>query len=415
MSIKVLWVSSFAPYDSVPHAGGQIHNYYLKELIKNQEFDVSLVTFCKSEEELKVREDLKKYNIKNTLIVFDHKLTFDNILRRLYFIESRRNLFTRYAGITNGYYYRRIKRILDLEYSDYEPDIIILQWTQVILFIDLIRKLFPNASIVVIEEDVSYLSYERKASVEKKAYGKFKLNLLYRRLKLIELDALKKSNLIILNNEKDRKLLLDEGIDKNKTWVWSPFFHNYSYVSRNKVKSKDILFYGAMNRRENYLSALWFIENVMPKLQDEGFRFIVAGNKPHESLQSKNNKSIIVTGFVDDIGAYFSNSLCLVAPLVLGAGIKIKILEAMSSGIPVLTNSIGIEGIKAVNYQDYVFCESPEEYVSNIRRLSENKNDRYLINGKSFINENYNYASDANRFSLILQDIYRSTVVNKRS
>ena len=70
---------------------------------------------------------------------------------------------------------------------------------------------------------------------------------------------------------------------------------------------------------------------------------------------------ITVTGFVKEISKYFEQSLCLVAPLVLGAGIKIKVLEAMSAGLPVLTNQIGIEGIPAQNGIHYYYCERPQE------------------------------------------------------
>ena len=116
---------------------------------------------------------------------------------------------------------------------------------------------------------------------------------------------------------------------------------------------------------------------------------------------------ICVTGFVDDITPYFENSLCLVAPLVLGAGIKIKILEAMSSGLPVLTNEIGIEGINAVNERDYFFCKTPEDYERRILSLSENPDIGIKMDSmaKKFVKEQFNYERDAELFFTRLQKL----------
>ena len=79
--------------------------------------------------------------------------------------------------------------------------------------------------------------------------------------------------------------------------------------------------------------------------------------------------------------------MCLVAPLVLGAGIKVKILEALSSGIPVITNDIGIEGIPAQSGCEYIHCIKPEEYAKAIREIYTGAIDINLMafNAKKFM------------------------------
>ena len=93
-------------------------------------------------------------------------------------------------------------------------------------------------------------------------------------------------------------------------------------------------------------------------------------------------------------------SLCLAAPLVLGAGIKVKILEALASGLPVLTNEIGIEGIPAVDGRDYFFCETPKEYADRIRGLLEQKHDVAMMakNAKMLIQEHFDYEKSCRDF-----------------
>lgn len=82
--------------------------------------------------------------------------------------------------------------------------------------------------------------------------------------------------------------------------------------------------------------------------------------------------------------------MCMVAPLVLGAGIKVKIIEALSSGIPVLTNEIGIEGIHAETGRDYLLCRTPEEYAEAIQKAANGKLDSIGENGRRFVSTEFN-------------------------
>ena len=104
---------------------------------------------------------------------------------------------------------------------------------------------------------------------------------------------------------------------------------------------------------------------------------------------------------------YFASALCLVAPLVLGAGIKIKILEAFSAGLPVLTNDIGIEGIPAQAGKDYVHCNTVEDYIRNIDYLLNNLDIQAQIskNAREFISQHYNLNNDLINLNNRLTDL----------
>ena len=117
-----------------------------------------------------------------------------------------------------------------------------------------------------------------------------------------------------------------------------------------------------MNRPENYKSALWFIDEVMPVLEEEGFRFLVIGGNPPAELLRKASE--------------------------------------MSAGIPVLTNEVGIEGIPAENDVEYILCEKKEDYINAVRRLAEDQEAAGRISRmeKEFIKREYHLEARTQQF-----------------
>lgn len=139
----------------------------------------------------------------------------------------------------------------------------------------------------------------------------------YQKIHTLELERLKEGSLIVTNNPKDTKLLIDSGIQQEKIFTSVPYFDKYTRCVRSNSR-KDILFIGAMNRPENYKSALWFIDEVMPVLEEEGFRFLVIGGNPPAELLRKASEKIQIKGYVENILPYLEQSLCFAAPLLFG-------------------------------------------------------------------------------------------------
>lgn len=386
---KIVWISPHLPYDDVSHAGGKIQNYYINVLIKSKEFDVNLISFYWDDEYSKFTLN---NDIKCTLIpYYSHGVR--KILRNLIDLNYQKNPFNIYGNSTSYYIkYHILRTLKNFAQEGYYPDVIILQWTQVVFFSKYIKKIFPESKIIGIEEDVTFLSYLRKMKSTTNIIKKTIAYIKYFNVRREELSSLKNCTMVILNNLKDEKLLRDNGYDGNIK-VWIPYYQSMLDVSRKKIKH-EIIFYGDMSRPENYKSAIWFIQKVMPELETLEITFnIIGGRHPNQCLEKYQNDRIKVLGFVDDISLYFSECMCLVAPLLLGAGIKIKVIEAMSAGVPVLTNDIGIEGISAKNGRDYIHCSQPKEYVNAIKKLyiDEEFAKELSKNSKEFVYNHFNF------------------------
>lgn len=383
---KVLWISMFAPISTASSGGSQTFNYYFKQFLQDDRFEIRLVSCGVYSEREIVEKETEE--IVHHIVYWGSKN--QSLFEKVKNIESKFNLLNKNAGLVSNSDKNEIIATIKKYKSDgYEPEVTILEWTNMVMLAKQIKNIYPKTKIVASEHDVTFIGYRRKYEYftgTKKLLWKLK----YMYEKRMELSNLSKCDLVLPHNKDNKAVLMREGILESKIIGLVPYFKNMTLVPRNS-NYKDILFFGAMARPENSLSAIWFIENVLPRLTDLDIRFVILGSNPPGELKKYQSDRVYITGFVDSITPYFSQSMCLVAPLVLGAGIKIKVLEALSSGIPVLTNEIGIEGIPAKNEQEYFQCTKPEEYEAMIRCIYNKKFDeKYIENkAKEFIRENF--------------------------
>lgn len=351
-SIKFLSISPVCPYDSIGHAGGKTYNFYLKGINLCHHSSVSVLFFAPKHELVKC--DLSSYGIPYNCIFTSGNFAVNVkhfVLDSIGYALFQNKMFSLYKLIETMRYLKLLQEKHDL------PDVIELEWTNFAYFAKYIKRKYPTVKLIASEHDVSYQAYQRKRVSPQTL----------KRVKRQELDALAQCDLILVQSEKDRNILIQDGLS-NPVLVISPYYHNMGQIKR-KSRNCDILFWGAMYRPENYEAALWFIEYVMPLLSDIPVRFVVAGNRPPEQLKKYANERIVITGFVEDEKPLFESSMCFVSPLLTGAGIKVKVIEALSAGIPILTNTIGIEGIPAKDGESYFHCETPEEYANVIYKL----------------------------------------------
>ncbi|MFA7627745.1 MAG: glycosyltransferase [Candidatus Kapaibacterium sp.] len=137
----------------------------------------------------------------------------------------------------------------------------------------------------------------------------------------------------------------------------------------------------------------WFIDNVMPDLVSDNPEInlqLLGKNPPGEF---RNNKNVEVLGFVPSVAPYLSSAGVYVAPLFVGGGIRLKILEAMAMEMPVVASPVSAEGIKAFESDGLFIAENAEEFRDKILQLTSNpKNASELgVAAKRFVHENYSF------------------------
>lgn len=172
---------------------------------------------------------------------------------------------------------------------------------------------------------------------------------------------------------------------------------------RNKI-----VFVGKMDIPHNTSAVVYFCEKIWPRMKQQApkAKFYIVGKNPSaEVLQlQKNYPDIIVTGEVDNVKRIVSDAALMIAPLLFGTGIKTKIVEAMSWGVPVVTNPIGSEGINAINHEDLFVCETDDEMVKNILLLLNNEeiNEKVSRNSIRYVTQHFSSSVTRKNLELIL-------------
>lgn len=150
-------------------------------------------------------------------------------------------------------------------------------------------------------------------------------------------------------------------------------------ILTSKHENEEILlFVGKMDYEPNVLAVTTFAERVLPRLLViyPNLQFQIVGAHPDKRVQRlANNVNIQVTGFVDSLEPYFQRATIVIAPMLTGAGIQNKIIQAMSYGCCVVTTSIGAEGLTIIHNEIAVW-DDEDEMVNGLTMLLSNREKR---------------------------------------
>jgi glycosyltransferase involved in cell wall biosynthesis len=138
-----------------------------------------------------------------------------------------------------------------------------------------------------------------------------------------------------------------------------------------KVDTMTLLFFGAMNYYPNTDAAVYFGREILPLLHrrfpDLKLRIVgPCGPGPVMDLRSDR---VFVTGLVEDLRSEIERSTAVIAPLRIGGGTRLKILEGMAYGKPIISTSIGAEGLDAVHGRDMLLADTPEAFAHEVGRV----------------------------------------------
>ncbi|MEY5130745.1 MAG: hypothetical protein RL734_812 [Bacteroidota bacterium] len=152
----------------------------------------------------------------------------------------------------------------------------------------------------------------------------------------------------------------------------------------------------------------WFIADILPEIQKRFSTELVLLGK-NMPIHFRNGKipGLIGKGYVEDINVELNKAYIYIAPLFVGGGIRIKILEAMSAGLPIIASPVSAEGIMAKREDGLFICSTKEDWILEISNLMENPllTKQLGENARAFIEKNHSWECTANRMKLLIQEL----------
>lgn len=160
-------------------------------------------------------------------------------------------------------------------------------------------------------------------------------------------------------------------------------------------KRHRILFVGLMAYHANIDAILWFVRTVWPGLRERfpDKTLTIVGAKPVPAvLALREEPGIEVTGTVSDVRPFYAEAFVAVAPLRTGAGTRLKILEAMAAGVPVISTALGAEGLDIVPGENILIANTPEEWIETMPLLTDEAFRRRLTEaGRQLVCSRYDW------------------------
>lgn len=166
-----------------------------------------------------------------------------------------------------------------------------------------------------------------------------------------------------------------------------------------RVEPNTIVFFGTMNYFPNQDGMRHFLDDVWPRLAPAvpGARLRIIGPHPSGEVLARRGPRVEVLGCVDDLRPHLSRAAVVVVPLRVGGGTRLKILEAMAMGRPVVSTTIGAEGIEAVDGQDLLRADGAEAFAAAVRRVLDDGDlaRRLGAGGRALVERRYGWTAIA--------------------
>jgi glycosyltransferase involved in cell wall biosynthesis len=236
---------------------------------------------------------------------------------------------------------------------------------QALRYLAAVRAYAPHATVIYDTVDLHWTRMQRQAEVTGDAAAREEAD----RFRRMERVAITCSDVVFAITAQERDAVLVEVPGARVEVI--PNVHSCRPSSLPWTERKDLMFIGGFEHTPNVDAVRWFIDRIMPLVQRElpGTVLHVVGSKAPDEVKRLASNTVHVAGYVPDPEPYFEGCRVFVSPLRFGAGMKGKIGQSMGFGLPVVTTTIGAEGLFLLDGENALVADTPEAFSQAIVRL----------------------------------------------
>jgi len=395
--MKILMLTPYLPFPLM--SGGQTRSY---NLIKNlsKKHDITLFSLIKNDKEKKYIPELKKYCKK--VFVFNRSKT----------PWTLRNILLTGFG---PYPFLVIRNLASDEKSAVKEELEAEKYDIIHAETFYVMPHIPDTKvpILLVEQTIEYLVYKHYVEDQAPFLVKIPFSIDVMKLKFWETHFWKQANRVVAMSESDKKEMLSLAPGLNIDIVPNGIdIEHFSAKPRNET-TKKVLYVGNFKWIQNVEAANILLNEVWPKIKKEinDVKLWIVGMNITDKLKEYASDDIEISEALPDIREAYSKASVLVAPIKGPGGTRLKILEAMASALPVVTTSVGAEGLGVINGKEALISDELNEVSKNaIKILKDRELSKSLgLYGKKFVESKYTWDKSAQ----VLDNIY-SKVINEK-
>lgn len=404
--MQILLIADYLPYPLI--GGDRIRIYNLLKRVASRH-EVSLISFLEKPEDVEGVSHLKQFCAHVETINFKQHSRLAKVPGLLgYALSGKPPELKLLHSLEFEQKLRKLTKAIDF-------DIVQIEHARMALYLEALHQSNRRKSLLAFHNFTSQ-QYGRVANVERNLGRKFRTRLNAITMGYWEPRYAGKFDYCVTVSEEDRRLLLDvnphlsvgvipNGVDVE---VYQPL------PLPSNVVSPSFLFLGNMGYPPCADAALYFYNEILPHIRkmEPAAEFWIVGRDPPPEVLALNNSQIHVTGRVDNVLPYYQQSPVCVVPLRAGGGTRLKILEAMALGRPVVSTTIGCEGLDVVDGEHILIADSPELFAEKtVRLLTDPQLYRHITtNGRKLVEAHYDWDQIADK----LMNVYTEILANAK-
>lgn len=295
------------------------------------------------------------------------------------YVDTRIKPLSAFVSLLCGQSYH-VKRYISQAFNDKlvellkseEFDVVHVESVFLTPYVETVRK-YSSAKIILRAHNVENRIWRQLSSGERNPFRKWYLKHLSLALDVYEREHVNDYDGVISITDEDAAVFREMGCRKPITTV--SFAIEPHEKADNIVVDKFSLFHiGSMDWKPNIEAIDWFLDKVWPLLHKSmpQVRLFLAGRRMPKRLLNAQIDGVTIVGEVGDAALFMESRAVNVVPLLSGSGIRVKILEAMSMGKPVVATTVAARGIKYSDGENILIADSPQAFVEKIRQCIDN-------------------------------------------
>jgi glycosyltransferase involved in cell wall biosynthesis len=394
--MKILFICPYLPYPLISGGHTRVFNVLRRLSASHQ---ISLLAYNREPVSREQESELKKYCANLTTIPRPPVLSPGNLAAYLTTGKP-------FMHVINGRNQTLVQAI-DREATGWQPDLIHVEHYHMAdcLLRSQASSLYPK---VIGEQGVEYLILERLARITKNPIKKAAALMEAKRIKPFEIGICNRFDGCIEVSREDKEIIEQAGVKTKVHVAINGVDTGYFSSAPKSATEPAVVFVGTFKFFGNQDAVKWMLSEIWPRIKARQPQtiFYIVGNQPPAWLRQINDPGIKVTGWVPNLSEFMQKSRVVVAPLRMGSGTKLKILEAMSMGKPVVTTSIGAEGIGAVDGRDLLVRDDPRQFAEAVSDCLKDPElaGRLGANALQLIRENFSWEKSAGQLNRAYQE-----------